>query len=128
MAGGPAVMAQNITRSGPDASHDPIVNSGTLDFVLVKDGASINAGADGAAIRNTTTGVVGNPFSFPIPTPPQKVGGVTVDGSTINGAIVNQGSIDSYFGIGGLAITSGTITGGVSNSGTISGQGLVGAE
>src|SRR5262249_49895259 len=96
--GGAIAMAQDITRSGPAASHDPIVNSGTLDFVLVKDGASINAGLDGAALRNATTGVIGDGFDFILRggQNPQLVGGVTVDGSTISGAIVNQGSIDSF--------------------------------
>jgi hypothetical protein len=112
LAGG-AARAQEIIRSGPDASHAPIVNGGPLGFIRIDRGAAIDAGPDGNAIRNLATGQIGGTEAGAPDGP-----AITVESSTLGGAIENQGTIGAR-GYPALSITGSTVAGGIVNHGEI---------
>jgi autotransporter-associated beta strand protein len=85
----------------------PVTNSAAINCIFI-----VNATVAGN-VTNTGTGTI----NAPGPGGPSGTG-ITVGNSTINGAIINNGSIAALFS--GISIDNVTATGGITNTGTIS--------
>lgn len=82
-------------------------NAATIDYILIHNGATVNG-----AVENTATGQIAGTTDH---------SGIGVYGSTVDGALINRGSIGSA-GLGNYAIEvrDSSITGGIVNDASLS--------
>ncbi len=113
--GAPSAFATpncNIIQNGGTVA--AVTNSSpTGNCIYVENGANVTGN-----VTNTGTGIL-----TPTGTAYPSANGITIDNSTIGGAIVNQGVITSTVEattVNGIVVTNGaTVAGGITNSGTI---------
>ena len=105
VADGGSALACNpsLVVSGPGTSGG-VRNSGTVDCVVVKDGAVVNGD-----IANEAGGTIGTVGS--------QEAGIAVHDATINGAIVNRGVITTTTGPAISVTGKSAVTGGIQNDG-----------
>jgi len=104
-SGGEALACNpSVVVSGPGSSGN-ISNSGTVDCVVVKDGAIVNGD-----VTNEAGGAVGTATS--------QEAGIAVHDATINGAIVNRGVISTTTGPAISVTGKSAVTGGIQNDGS----------
>ncbi|HLH86926.1 MAG TPA: autotransporter domain-containing protein [Xanthobacteraceae bacterium] len=112
VGGGAPALAGTCGINDVGISTGPVPNSGAINCI------NIQSSTVTGDVTNTATGTINAGAAFPTNI------GITINNSTINGAIINAGSIAAPGSAGvagvGIEVTNALVTGGITNSSALS--------
>jgi hypothetical protein len=120
--GVPAAWAGQCQINDVGVSPPMVSNAGAINCINIQNSTvfslqeSFNSVQATGDVTNTSAGVITTNGTVP----PTRTG-ITINNSTLNGAVINQGTINAHSSPSGIGIfvESNAVLGGISNSGTI---------